>query len=1264
MALKWLQNLLGQTPPKSRDKAHLITLFDHQYVPPAPTLPKPERGGTVIRPAPPVAQAPQPLSPTLSTPTFSQGDRIANTFVIQRALGEGGMGVVYLAHHESWNLDVVLKVPKQEILADPQHRHRISVEAEAWTDLGLHPHIAYCYYVQPMEEIPVLVIEYLDGGNLRDWITEGKCADLKTGLDLAIQFCHGLEHAHSRGMIHRDIKPENILLSADGMLKLTDFGIARLGEGATEGRGGGPAPVPVAGRAQTVGAIGTYNYMAPEQFRSAHEVDARTDIFAFGVCLYEMLCGRRPYGMAAGARQDAPEPAQLRGDNSLPPRLSELMKRCVAWEREDRPGNVEEVRRELCAVYEAIFGEPSVHAEVPEVAEAADGLNNRALSYLALGKEEEAEKAWQAALEGDPHHAETTFNYGLTLWRKARLTDDVLVERMREVCEADPGAWRPRYLLAQVHLERGNGAGANQALDEVTCEAEAKEEVTAARKAAEGLLQSGRLIRTFEGDRSAVFSLSLSPDGRYVLSGSLDKALKLWEVATGRCLRTFERHTYVAESVCLSADGRYATSGSDCWLKLWEVATGRCLRTLEGHKAKVSSVCLSADGRYALSGSHDRMVKLWEVGTGHCLRTFVGDVGDVYAVCLGADGRYALSGSHDGMVKLWEVATGLCLRTFEGHTFVVESVCLSADGRYALSGSWDQTLKLWEVATGRCLRTFKGHTSIVRSVCLSADGRHALSGSHDKTLRLWDVATGRCLRTFEGHTDDVTSVCLSADRRYTLSGSLDTTLKLWSPVSTSVSAPLAVSRAQASGQMISATAAYRRALTAARQALEENDALAACRYLRTARSQSGHRRSDETVKEWVRLYVRLRKESLRDAWVKGSLVEHSGRVASVCLSTNGQYALSGSFDNTLKLWDVATGRCLRTFEGHTNVVFSVCLSADGRHALSGSRDKTLRLWDVATGHCLPTFEGHTDFVRSVCLSADGGYALSVGGNLDQTLKLWEVATGRCLRTFEGHTDAVFSVCLSADGRHALSGSRDKTLRLWDVATGHCLRTFEGHTDSVQSVCLSADGRYALSAGYWDYTLKLWDLATGRCLRTFEGHASGVESVCLSADGRYALSGSHDGMVKLWEVATGRCLRTREGHDFSSLPEVETKKAVRSVCLSADGRYTLSAGTEGHTLEVWFLDWDLEDNQPADWDEGARPYLEVFLAAHQPYAGELPADRTPTDEDVTCALTRKGRPVWTEDDFSQFLYTLGCAGYGWLRPEGVRRELEKMTADWQ
>jgi hypothetical protein len=197
-----------------------------------------------------------------------------------------------------------------------------------------------------------------------------------------------------------------------------------------------------------------------------------------------------------------------------------------------------------------------------------------------------------------------------------------------------------------------------------------------------------------------------------------------------------------------------------------------------------------------------------------------------------------------------------------------------------------------------------------------------------------------------------------------------------------------------------------------------------------------------------------------------------------------------------------------------------------------------------------------------------------------------------------------------------------------------------------------DARFALS-GSVDTTLKLWEVSSGRCLRTFEGHTDDVNSVCLSSDGRVALSGSRDKTLKLWEVSSGRCLRTFEGH----------KDSVCSVCLSCDGRLALS-GSHDRSIQVWILDWDLEAKRRSDWDEGARPYLEMFLSAHTPWGAELPVKREPSEQELQLALTRRGKPRWTERDFERLLFTLGCAGYGWLRPEGVRRELEKMAASWQ
>jgi WD40 repeat protein len=330
----------------------------------------------------------------------------------------------------------------------------------------------------------------------------------------------------------------------------------------------------------------------------------------------------------------------------------------------------------------------------------------------------------------------------------------------------------------------------------------------------------------------------------------------------------------------------------------------------------------------------------------------------------------------------------------------------------------------------------------------------------------------------------------------------------------------------------------------------------------------------------------------------------------------------------------------------------------------------------------------------VALSADGRFALS--GGADRALLFWETATGRCLNAFGGYGDPVHSVSLSADARHALAGAAQflirsgnerlftsGQLRLWDTATGRCLRAFAGAAEAVTAVCLSRDARLALSGNGQSFfeqqpggpapagQLHLWEVRTSRRLVSFPGHPGAVTSVCLSAGSRHVLSGGTDGTVKLWETATGQCLRTFSGHT----------DAVTTVVLTPDGRYALSAGAD-RLIKVWVLDWELEENQPAAWDEGARPYLEMYLAQHTPYAAPLPPARKrslrgliglppggmskpgPADEALVQALTRRGKPVWNDEDFEGLLYTLGCAGYGWLRADGVRRRLEQLAHTWR
>ncbi len=289
-------------------------------------------------------------------------------------------------------------------------------------------------------------------------------------------------------------------------------------------------------------------------------------------------------------------------------------------------------------------------------------------------------------------------------------------------------------------------------------------------------------------------------------------------------------------------------------------------------------------------------------------------------------------------------------------------------------------------------------------------------------------------------------------------------------------------------------------------------------------------------------------------------LDYEAKIYSYAFGPEGRRALTGSEDNTLRLWDVDLGCCLRVFEGHADLVSSVAWSADPCRALSGGgdKDKTVRLWDVETGRCLRVFQGHADAVWGLAWSADQRRALSSAGDKDRTVRLWDVETGHCLRVLLGHTAGVYCVAWSTDQRRALSGSYDKTVRLWDLETGECLRVLQGHTGGVWSVAWSADQRQALSASY-DRTVRLWDVETGRCLRVLEGHTDLAKCVAWGGDQRYVLSGSDDKTVRLWDVKTGRCLHVLKGHtDW-----------VRSVAWSGDHRRAFS-GDQSGGIRVWEL----------------------------------------------------------------------------------------------
>ncbi|WP_437932652.1 AAA family ATPase [Sorangium sp. So ce291] len=532
-------------------------------------------------------------------------------------------------------------------------------------------------------------------------------------------------------------------------------------------------------------------------------------------------------------------------------------------------------------------------------------------------------------------------------------------------------------------------------------------------------LATGQLLRTLQGHTSLVLGVAVTSDGRLAVSASSDETLKVWDLATGQLLRTLQEHTDEVEDgfwftlgvtgVAVTSDGRFAVSASsDKTLKVWEIATGQRLRTLAGHTDEVRAVAVTPDGRFAVSTSSDNTLKVWDLATGQPLRTLQGHTNTVFSVAVTPDGRFAVSGSLDCTLKVWDLATGQLLRTLKGHTRAVTGVTVTQDGRFAVSASGDDTLKVWDLATGQLLRTLQGHSFGVNAVALTSDDRIAVSASGDDTLKVWDLATGPLLRTLQRHTNTVTGVAVTPDGRFAVSASFDQTLRVWD---------------LATGPLL-------RTLQGHTSVVED---VAMTPDGRIAVSAS----LDKTLKVW----------DLATGQLLRTLQGHTDTVNGVAVTPDGRIAVSASDDKTLKVWVLATGQLLRTIQEHTDEseddeddeddfwptygVNGVAVTPDGRIAISASDDNTLKVWDLATGQLLRTLQGHTSFVNRVAVTPDG--RLAVSASFDETLRVWDLATGQLLRTLQGHTNWVEGVAMTSDGRFAVSASKDKTLKVWDLA---------------------------------------------------------------------------------------------------------------------------------------------------------------------------------------------------------------------------------------
>ena len=293
---------------------------------------------------------------------------------------------------------------------------------------------------------------------------------------------------------------------------------------------------------------------------------------------------------------------------------------------------------------------------------------------------------------------------------------------------------------------------------------------------------------------------------------------------------------------------------------------------------------------------------------------------------------------------------------------------------------------------------------------------------------------------------------------------------------------------------------------------------------------------------------------------------HTSYIYAAVFSPNGTKVLTGSWDFSVKLWDVATGQLENSFIGQERAVnalaFSPLYPAETKF-LSGSEDGTVKLWDITTGQVEKTFEGNRGYDNAVAFSPDGQKVLTIVGKIK--VVLWDIVSQNVEKTFVGHTDAITSMAVSPNGQKLLTGSKDGTAKLWEIETGELEKTFVKHTSWVTSVAFSpisdqdTEGGSQILTGSADRTTLLWDAQTGEVVQTFSGNLGEINAVAFSPDGQQIATASSNKTVKLWNKATGQVEKVLNGH-FES---------VISVAYSPDGQYLLSSGGD-KTVKIWSL----------------------------------------------------------------------------------------------
>jgi len=1113
-----------------------------------------------------------PDTRTDTSAEWKKGDVIEGLYEV---LGSsfGGMGNVYFVFHRQWKMMLAIKTPRRDAVKSQAHQLRFLREAELWVDLGLHPNIATCYYVRVINGLPRLFIEFVDGGPLDQWQLRNLLKDMPTVLDLMIQFCHGMMYAEQNGMIHRDVKPANCLLSRDKNLKITDFGLVKRVEEPSRSSTDEDSTLheqsPVTDSRLTLmekGIAGSPWYMAPERFTDRGSEDIRSDIYSFGIMLYEVLLDTRPFALVEGfsmaslvkshLNEKPVDPFAIRPD--LPKKLGEIMLTCLEKRPQDRYPSFEDV----CAALESV-GPAVGHGKRPRprpnlVGLKADSLNNQAVSMLDLGREADAIRLLEDAHSSDTDHLEAVYNLHTLRWVRAEISDREVVSRMQSLRIEARESVDYHHLLGLITLQRGDAA---RAVTLLTVAAERaphyKERWKAYAGAPQNFIQSLGLVPVgkkgaFAGHVKGVLSMRFSSSSRKIFTIGEDRSIRVWDVDTGRCLKNLRACNLAPITGAFSPDGRLAATGygeSFKTVDLWDVENGRLLRRYQG--MAVAGLAFSEDSRRLAAFSSDGQIRVLDATSDRTIRELRDPSLPVASLVLCSDGEAILIGGEDGSLTLYRLEEPQPVYRLRLHEGPILSLDVKRDGHLVLTGGTDGIVRLVRLNSGEEVRRFGGHRGKTIAVRFLSDGKYVVSGSVDSAVKIWDSESGRCYRTIAATEDELTDLAVSSDGRLLLAAgargsvnmwSVDTGWFRWNFLEPAICQPRTFEEVSLVRDSFQATVddfnrAWRRG--------ESREALKA---FERVRNTTGFCWSKEAVLLRNILGAGARRGFLRSSAFVRSFYGHSAPVADVQAAEDGLALLTGSLDGTASLWDVVSGRCVKRLQVGSPVK-KVLFILRGQGLLTWSNDGVLRRWDLEGARVIEVPELKLP-VRLVP-SGKAVVALSTGNravriDLETGRKVWEgpVIQGDDFVCFSGDLESVFSLrgehrilrwstasglnegalrdlgvritsfaCCANDVR-VITGTETGEVAVYVLSSGVNVAGLRGHEEPVRVVTPGPAANLWLT-GSDDCSLRLWDVAEERCVAVLDGHSSSVRAACFFSNGSMIGSGAADGSVRLW-----------------------------------------------------------------------------------------------------------------------------------------------------